>query len=421
MPNAPPAPYRIAQYYQWHKEGKLVLAAPFQRKPVWSMRNKTFLIDTILHDLPMPEVFIQVKTDKEGKIKYIVIDGQQRIRAVLEFLDGEYSLLEEDTSPEYADKEFKELSDGNKADFWNYSIVTRELQTNSEEEVKTVFRRLNKYVVPLNRQELRNATYGGHFANMVNTIAENDDFWAENKIMTPTDIKRMIDAEYISELFIGMKIGIQQKDQEAIDAFYKSYDQQFPERENVRKDFEAIERMVKEILGDALVRTRWHGKADFYSFFLALCDLSKEYYFPQDRYDKMKACLIEFAFEVDKQTKKSEKDRNGKNTTVADYVENVEKQTTHKSTREKRYRIVRGLLIPFLIAKDPRRAFNEEERRIAWNKSTDKKCTVCGQTVEWENYQLDHKTPHTKAGKTELQNSQITHKACNIKKSDKTS
>lgn len=107
------------------------------------------------------------------------------------------------------------------------------------------------------------------------------------------------------------------------------------------------------------------------------------------------------------------------NPLVDEYVENVEKRTTHKTTRQKRYEIVRELLIPFLIAKAKRRDFNEEERRIAWENS-DKKCAICGKKLDWEEYELDHKIPFSKGGKTSLENSQITHKSCNAQKSNKT-
>ncbi len=415
MPNAPPTSYKIAQYYQWYKGGQLELAPPFQRKPVWSIRNKAYLIDTILTNLPIPEVYIQVKTDKEGKLKYVVVDGQQRIRAILEFIDGEYGLPEEEC-PTYADKSFIDLPDGVKTDIWGYPLVTRELATDSIEEVKNVFRRLNKYVVPLNDQELRNATYGGHFITLINKLAE-DEFWSDNKIVIPNEIKRMKDSEYISELFIAMMHGIQQKEQDQIDKYYKLYDEKFPDREEKRKEFEAIERLVKEIFGNDLVKTRWHGKADFYSLFLALYDLSKTYYFPPDRYEEMKMRLTNFGSDVDIAIRKS--DRTIKDVLIREYIENVEKQTTHKSTRQRRYEIVRQLLIPFLVAKDSRREFNDEERRIVWEMSTSKKCAICGKPVEWNDYHLDHIVPHSKGGKTELKNSQITHKSCNIKKSDK--
>jgi hypothetical protein len=138
MPNAPGTPYRIAQYYQWHIQGSLKLRPPFQRKPVWSDRTKCYLIDTILNNMPMPEVYIQVETDKSGNTKYSVVDGQQRMNAIVTFIDGEYSLMEEEC-PQYASKEFKDLPDGVKQEFWNYQIVTRELPTKNPEEIKEIF------------------------------------------------------------------------------------------------------------------------------------------------------------------------------------------------------------------------------------------------------------------------------------------
>lgn len=77
--------------------------------------------------MPVPEIYIQVKTDEEGNTKYIIVDGQQRTRSILEFIEGEYALLEEEC-PDYSGKEFKDLPNGVKRDFWDYAIVTRELK-----------------------------------------------------------------------------------------------------------------------------------------------------------------------------------------------------------------------------------------------------------------------------------------------------
>ncbi|MCH7559832.1 MAG: DUF262 domain-containing protein, partial [Thaumarchaeota archaeon] len=147
---APPTTHRISEFFKWNKDGRLELAPPFQRNPVWGHKNKSYLIDTILNGLPVPEIFIQVKTNQDGESKYIVVDGQQRIRSILEFIEGEYSLLAGETSYEYAGKEFKEFSDGVKTDFWDYPIVTRELRTSNDDEITSVFTRMNKYVFPLN-------------------------------------------------------------------------------------------------------------------------------------------------------------------------------------------------------------------------------------------------------------------------------
>jgi len=115
---------------------------------------------------------------------------------------------------------------------------------------------------------------------------------------------------------------------------------------------------------------------------------------------------MKFASEVDIHVQKSKEPAS--DLLVAEYVNSVEKRSTHKATRQNRYKAVRDLLIPFLIARDARRDFNEEERRIAWEMSTNKICPLCHTEITWENYQLDHIKPHKKGGKTELRNSQIT-------------
>jgi len=416
MANAPPSSFRIAQYHQWSKGQSLDLAPPFQRKPVWSMKNKSFLIDTILNDFPIPEVYIQVLTDKEGNTKYVVVDGQQRIRSILEYIEGEYAILETEGAA-YPNKFFKDLPDGVKQAFWNYPIVTRELQTNKEEEVKEVFRRLNKYVVPLNDQELRNATYGGHFAALVNNIAEKDDFWADNRIVKASEIKRMLDAEFISELFIAMIGRIQAEEQDKINAFYKAYNDSFLDKDEKKKAFDRSKNLINKIMGDDLVKTRWHLKNDFFPLFLAFYELEKEYHIQLEQYGTIKKCLTRFSEEVDLSNKKS--DYSPKDKRVTEYSENIKGKPTHRTERQKCYNIVRELIIPFCVIKDGRRSFTEEERRAVWALSKEKKCGSCGKEVKWDDYHLDHKYPHAKGGKTILENAQITHKTCNLKKSDK--
>jgi 5-methylcytosine-specific restriction endonuclease McrA len=138
----------------------------------------------------------------------------------------------------------------------------------------------------------------------------------------------------------------------------------------------------------------------------------EEYIFPAERYEEILNNLNEF----ERKLSMSENQLEG---LAKEYYEVTSKHTTSKENRTKRINIIRELIIPFLIAKDSRRSFNDEERRIIWNLSLDKKCALCGEKIEWENYNLDHITSHSKGGKTELKNSQITHKKCNVSKSNK--
>src|SRR3546814_15892 len=85
--------YRIADFLDWHKEKRLVLNPEFQRGSVWTAAAKTYLIDTILRQLPMPKVYLRTRVDLESK-KSIreVVDGQQRLRAIIEFSDDKFAL-----------------------------------------------------------------------------------------------------------------------------------------------------------------------------------------------------------------------------------------------------------------------------------------------------------------------------------------
>jgi hypothetical protein len=349
-----------------------------------------------------------------GDTKYSVVDGQQRIRAILDFIEGEYAILESE-SEDFGGKEFTDLSTGMKTDFWDFQIVTRELKTSSESEVKAIFKRMNKYVTPLNNQELRNATYRGHFIEL-STQLSDDDYWTENKITSPNDVRRMMDIEYISEILVAMLVGVQSKDAEKIDGFYKMYDDTFAEKETIRKEFISVRNKLEEVMGD-LRPTRWNNKPEFYSLFLTFYELMREYSFLSARYEDIRNSLCKFSNEVDNAVHAGDTGRAQGDQQVTDFVTATVSQTTDKEKRLRRIKIIRELVIPFLVAKDIRREFNEEERRIAWGRSADKKCAICQKVVSWDEYHLDHIIPHIKGGKTELSNSQITHKKCNLEKS----
>ncbi len=409
MENAPPTSQRVTWFYQRNKEGNLIIAPPFQRKPVWSLKNKSYLIDTIVRSLPIPEIFVQIKTDKDGNTKYIVVDGQQRIRAILEFVDGEFEILEED-NPDFGGKIFSDLPDGIKTEIWDYSLVVRELKSNNDADIRAVFQRLNKNAVPLNKQELRNATFIGHFIHLASELSE-DDYWAEERIVNAAEIRRMIDVEFVSELLISLLHGNQPKDPVLIDKYYGLYDVRFDEKSAIKSKFLKVKSKIEEVIGE-LKPTRWHDKLNYYSLFVAFSDLIESYYFPEERITNIRAELENFSKLLDDEEIISAPH-------VKKYREAQLTRRANKESRETKTIILRSLLIPHLLAKDSKRAFNDEERRIFWELSKEKKCGVCGEEVKWEDYALDHISPHSKGGKTELKNAQITHKTCNSSKSNK--
>ncbi len=69
-----------------YREGSLEIKPPFQRRPVWTANQKCYLVESILLGLPVPEIYVQQITTADGDTTYAVVDGQQRVRTVLQFI-----------------------------------------------------------------------------------------------------------------------------------------------------------------------------------------------------------------------------------------------------------------------------------------------------------------------------------------------
>src|SRR5208337_5348789 len=78
--------HSISWFQDQYKAGRLELRPPFQRKPVWSDKQRSSLVESILLDIPIPEVYIQVSQADDGAERYGVVDGQQRLRTILQFV-----------------------------------------------------------------------------------------------------------------------------------------------------------------------------------------------------------------------------------------------------------------------------------------------------------------------------------------------
>jgi 5-methylcytosine-specific restriction endonuclease McrA len=88
------------------------------------------------------------------------------------------------------------------------------------------------------------------------------------------------------------------------------------------------------------------------------------------------------------------------------------------NSRHKRREILDSILKEYFNKKDPRRAFTQDERKIAWH-SSDHRCknSKCNKLIErFEDFDLDHIIPHDRGGMTNLSNAQILCITCNRSK-----
>ena len=83
-----------------------------QRELVWTKSQKQLLIDSLFKDYDIPKIYFEVRI-VDGKQVFYVIDGQQRINAILEFLKNGFAMPKDadDVNGEIvANKTFSELS-----------------------------------------------------------------------------------------------------------------------------------------------------------------------------------------------------------------------------------------------------------------------------------------------------------------------
>lgn len=279
--------YPISDILEWEVSKKLVIAPKFQRRNVWIPKAKSFLIDTIIRSMPIPPIFIRQRVDPKKQITVReVIDGQQRLRAVLEFIKGEFPIMEAHNK-EYGGMYYANLPEDVISQFLGYKFVVNVFDDISDQEVLNVFSRINTYTVKLNAQELRNAEYFGLFKQSVYKLGfQHYAFWINNKILSDSQIARMAEAELVSELIITMLNGIQQTKSADLNKVYKRFDDDFPQKEIVERQFSEIIDLIADMFQGSLSSSEYRRIPLFYSLFVLLFDA--KYGLPNSEFARVK-------------------------------------------------------------------------------------------------------------------------------------
>lgn len=120
------------------RAGRLILDAYFQRNLVWREAHKQDFIKTILLGYPFPQIFVSkgVIDVEQMQTTSCVVDGQQRLDAIVSFIDGAFAV---------EGRGYVDLTSVEKSDFLKYEIAVIELALdNNDPVVKEIFQRLNR-------------------------------------------------------------------------------------------------------------------------------------------------------------------------------------------------------------------------------------------------------------------------------------
>lgn len=168
-----------AQYSTLHikhmveDRGELVINPDFQRHHVWKPKQKIELVESILMGIPIPAIYLF--ETKDGKKQ--VVDGQQRISSILEFLNNGFSLKGLKILSEFDGKYFCDLDTKMQGVFEDFQLYFYIIQPPTPERVKyDIFDRVNRGGTSLTSQEMRNALYRGHATELLEFLSSSPEF-----------------------------------------------------------------------------------------------------------------------------------------------------------------------------------------------------------------------------------------------------
>jgi hypothetical protein len=261
------AEFTTMDFAGWQESSTLVLSPKFQRRGVWKTPARAFLIDTLLRGYPVPPIYVRTaqSSDKKKVIRE-VIDGQQRIASVLDFMAGKYR-LSKTLKQTWANKTFPQLPETEQDRIRTYVFATEVFQGIGDPEVLELFARLNTYSVPLNKQELRNGQYFGAFKQLAYLLARQRlEFWRRHKAFTEQNIARMLEVEFVSEVLIAQIAGMQDK-KKSIDSFYEKYDDEIPHAAQVEKRFNDVVNVIDGVIADGLTDSEFRRSPLLYTLY----------------------------------------------------------------------------------------------------------------------------------------------------------
>jgi hypothetical protein len=271
MINFTPREYSIRELYESYNRKETILSPKFQRRSVWEIKAKSFLIDSIIRELPIPRIFIRENSSLEMTVRREIVDGQQRLSAIFDFMNDGFT-ISKSHNEEFGGRHYTELPDQIRQNILKYTISAVILIDLSDVEVIDIFARLNTYSIKLNNQELLNSQFFGLYKKTIYRLASDyHSFWMDTNILSEKGISRMDDAKLITEIMAVIVTGeIETNSFNYNKKLYDKYDDDFPEQDMIESSIKQTIDLLSKIYGDKLRDTIFTSVPMFYSTILVL-------------------------------------------------------------------------------------------------------------------------------------------------------
>jgi len=406
----------------WAK-GELRRNPEYQRGEAWKLPQKQALIDSIFRGYPIPPIFLEKKVTESELVDspstiFEIVDGQQRLVALRDFLDGKFNLLLTNDRKLRLPRSLRSFNApwaGHSVSTLPSSLLTAFKSTQLDtfiisdvahpDETRDIFIRLQSGTA-LTRQQIRDA-WPGEMGPFVEQLAGKLDRRPRFELFRlvegrsarsdeddPTDayVKHRLTCAQLITIFLG-----RERDPSAtpnvnandLDGLYHDYT---IVESDLRNRIEGILRQIDHVFG-GLPRSESGkpykpSKFELFALGMFLQDVSRNPLFrlSDSAVHVLRESLIR-PFNVGRTTS------------------GVKIKEYYDDWRSK-------LPGDVGIRLDPRRGFSPDQKREIW-KVHDGRCAVCGKEVQLGSEEYDHwPVPYRDGGKTEVENGRLVHMEC---------
>jgi hypothetical protein len=165
------------------------------------------------------------------------------------------------------------------------------------------------------------------------------EFWSTSGIFSANDRRRMLDAEFVSELAVAVLNGLQNK-KKLLEEFYQQYETSFEDEDRLRSIFRQTLGELQQILPN-IASIRWRKKSDFYTMFLVFAEHAGDLPLTAEKRTLAREKLVKFASLVDEAIRSDSEDPTTVSSNVRDYLRNVERAASDLGSRKQRSDILK--------------------------------------------------------------------------------
>ena len=392
--------FHISSVCNYIKEGDLILTPKYQTGTRWKDAQKSKLIDSIVNGFDLPKLYFRSVRDG-SKDKYEVVDGQQRLRSISEFIDGKFKIK----AGVYKGKTFNSLLPPIRKRIQEFELHIMILSGErwTDEIIHDLFLRL-QMGTPLNPAEKRRAL-PGNFPIIVAKLAGHKLF-GKNSSITENRYGYEDAVSKILHLVISKS-----RPMIADSAVRKTYlaNQSIIES---TPEVAAVKRVIDYLFKSLKDSGEYFKKFNILSVVTSLVDVMEDYTLS----DKHKE-IGDLLWDIEKKRKENDSLAPGdplRNEMLTKLSETARSdRTDHLEWRKDFYT---GQFIQLgLTLTDRTRRFSNLERGILMRRDGGH-CKKCDCKLTAEIAQVDHIKPYAKGGLTILENAQLLCEKCNKSK-----